>query len=163
LNKIFLSIISFLFILFLSLNVYAYTDYALTDIILPNTVRTGEDINANFIITSNAGGTVDMEVIVYNPMAQIIYQGTFNSLNPGNNFQTLPVSNDLLYSTQPYLLRGFLDDDDNPTNNHFSKYFTVIKSSDKVPVSDIPLFSGIIIALLFVFVLSVRNNKKNKK
>jgi hypothetical protein len=54
-------------------------------------------------------------------------------------------------------------DDDNPANNVYSKYFSVARSTNKVPVSDLPLFSGIIIALLFLFVLSYTKSSKKKK
>ncbi len=164
-NKLFLSVISFLFILFLSLNVYAYTDYSLTDIVLPNTVRALEDVNLTFILTSNTSANIDLNVTVYAPDGSQIYNHLFSNVPSQAPYNTLlsGIDQNLLYSTQPYLIRGEITTaDDNPTNNYFSKYFTVTRSSDKIPVSDVPLFSGIIIALLFVFVFSIRN-KKNKK
>ncbi len=162
-NKIFFAIFSFLVIFLMSFQVAAYTDYALTDIVLPNTVRAGQDLNATFIITSNSAGNVNVDVNVYSPQGNLI--GTFpRNMSVGTNNFSLSIANDLNFSTQPYMIRGLISTgDDNPTNNIYSKYFTVAKSTDKIPVSDLPLFSGIIVALLFLFVLSYTKTSKKKK
>jgi len=155
-------------IFLISFNISAYTDYAMTDILLPNTVRAEQDLNLTFVVTSNqSSGFVDVEVTIYNPGGDTIYAPTTHNLIIGENNLVLADTGDpLLYSTQPYMIRAIIkDSDDNPTNNHYSKYFTVSKASTRVPVSDLPLFSGIILALLFLFVFSFKENKilKNDK
>ena len=142
--------------------VYAYADSALTDIILPNTVKAGQDLNANFIISGDPG--VNVDVNIYAPSGVMAFTGSLSSLNQGDNLETLGVASDLNQSSQPYLIRAKITTtDDNPSNDLYSKYFTVTRSNDKVPVSDVPIFSGILIALVALFFISTKNNKKSKK
>jgi len=147
-------------VLILSNIVYAYSDSALTDIILPNTVRAGQDLNANFIISGI--GNVNVDVNIYAPSGVMAFTGSITSLSQGENIRVLDVN--LNQSSQPYLIRAKITTtDDNPSNDLYSKYFTVIRSTDKVPVSDVPIFSGILIALVALFFISTKNNKKSKK
>lgn len=166
-SKIFLGIFTFFLIFLVSFNVSAYTDYAMTDIALPNTVRAGQDLNVTFVITSNQDfANLDVNVEIYSPSGDLIYDNTIPDLSIGANNELLSgTASNLLFSTQPYLIRATIisSADDNPSNNMYSKYFTVSKASNKVPVSDLPLFSGILIALLFLFVFSFKENKKSKK
>lgn len=142
----------------------AYTDYALTDIVLPNTVRAGEDLNVTFVITSNTVGNVNVDINLYSPSGALLINSSRLVAVGQTNFTISNTANDLNFSTQPYMIRGYISTaDDNPANNIYSKYFTVTRSTNKVPVSDIPLFSGIIIALLFLFILSYNKSTKTKK
>jgi len=160
--KIYFSVFLFFTILLLSNIVYGYSDSALTDIVLSNTVKAGPDLNVNFIISGDTG--VDVDVNIYAPSGTQVYSGTLTNLSSGENLDTLSIPGDLNQSSQPYLIRGFITTtDDNPSNNLYSKYFTVTRSNNKVPVSDIPMFSGILVALVALFFISSRNNKVSKK
>jgi len=147
----------------ISFNISAYSDFGITDVVVPTTVRAGSDFNINVIVSSSTAGSVNYDLNIYRPTGGSPFYTSSGSLSSGNNL-ILINGGDINYSNQPYMLRAFLtDSDDNPPNNLYSKYFTVIKSSDKVPVSDVPLFSGIIIAMLALFILSFNSSKKNKK
>ncbi len=148
-------------IIFISFNISAYDDFGITDVVIPNTVRANSDFNITVVVSSNSTGSADYDLNIYRPTGGAPFYTANGSLSDGDNLITINGA-DINYSNQPYMLRIFLTDtDDNPSNNLFSKYFTVIKSSTKVPVSDLPLFSGIIIAMLFLFILSFNSSKKN--
>jgi hypothetical protein len=160
LKKIFIFIFLFLLTSFVS----AYTDYGITDIYLPNVVREGEDLNITVLISTNqAPGNIDFDLNIYTPQAVVIYSDSHNISNTGGTITLTPAQlTDLNYSTQPYLLRAYITEgDDNPSNDLYSKYFTVAKSNQRIPVSDLPLFSGIFIALIALFIVSY-SSKKNK-
>lgn len=151
----------FISLLFLTTLVSAYTDYGITDIVLPNVVREGEDFDATFLISSNQTGDVpvSVDVNIYTPLAGLAYHDS-HSISTNDGLITINDA-DLNYSTQPYLLRARITtNDDNPSNDVYNKYFTVAKSSERIPVSDIPLFSGILVALLALFFVSEKKTKK---
>lgn len=163
-KKLFFIFFAFLLFIFSSSYVFAaYVDYSITDIVLPNTVRAGQDLNVTFIISSGTTGGLTVDVNLYNPQGTLVYSGSKNMIVGTNNF-TIPVAANLVTSTQSYMIRGLVtSNDDYPENNTRSKFFAVAKSTDKVPVSDIPLFSGVFVALLFLFILSYTKSSKNKK
>jgi hypothetical protein len=144
----------------------AYTDYSVTDIYLPNVVREDEDLNITILFSSNkSAGNINFDLNIYTPQADLIYNNQLhhNLTNPSFNIilNSGDLSNSLNYSTQPYLLRVYIiEGDDNPSNDLYSKYFTVSKSKERIPVSDLPLFSGIFIALIALFIVSYSSKKE---
>ncbi len=158
--------------MFLFPNIYAiYTDYGITDITMPSSVP--EDINftVSIFVTNNSAtdATISIDLNIYSPKSQLVNSQQKSISVPAHNSNRLDVNYsgpvlDLNQSTQPYLFQAMLvSSDDNPSNNSFNKYFTVTKSSSKkIPVPDIPIYFGFVLAILSIILISL-NNKNGEK
>ena len=150
----------------------AYSDYAINNLNLKAAINADQPLTVTMNISNNSSAQADVNVtlLLFNPEGTAIYQKTFSYTIPSNNsvdenVTIQPVVDvNLVSSTQPYAVRARITNETsgNISNNVLTKYFTVIKSTKKVPVPDMPTYFGFVIALLLAFVLS-KDYKKNKK
>lgn len=166
-NKFIFKIFSLFFLLLISCLCFAdYKDYAIEGVYLPKTVKEGNDLNLTIVLTSNLGEarTADVNFVIYHPSGIYLYSAVWR-LNMGENNVSLENTGEkLIYNTQPYLLRANLTaSDDNPMNDFTNHYFAVSKSKDTIPISDVPFFFGVVLAFLFIFVLTTNKKSKSKK
>jgi hypothetical protein len=160
------------FIIFFASSVFAYTDFAINNINMPQTMSGNEDINAEIIILNNSptSSNIFIKTIIYSPQGiELADKNQYVTVSPNSRTTVtetfLSVDDvNLTKSTQAYSLRTTILNDINGSsaNNSFTKYFTVTKSSDKVPVPEMPVYFGFFVALL-VALFAVSNNTKKKK
>jgi hypothetical protein len=159
-----------LFSLFVSAT---YNDYAINDITIPGAISGDEEFSIIFNVANNSSTTEDINVLIklFNPQGEEIFTEyklisvTANeSMDITKTIKPI-IDVNLIASTQPYAVRARINNEvsGNISNNVFTKYFTVIKSSKKIPVPDMPVYFGFIIALFVAFAFSGNIRKKNKK
>lgn len=155
------NIILIFLLLFATSNVYSYTDHAVT-LDIPATVRANIVFEIKVNITGSPNfNTREFDLNVYSPRGG---QPIFQKSGTGPETVNFNAIADLNTSSQPYLARVKLkDSDDNPSNDLYFKYFTVIRGEDRIPVSDVPIIAGVFIALIAGFIISSRRFKNIKK
>lgn len=153
-------------------SVFAYSDYGINDVYIKNSITADENFDVNVTLSNNSlvDTTLDVNFNFYNPKGDFIYNILEStSVSANSSFiltKTFDGANDLDLnaSTQPHSLIVTIQDPagtGNPTNNKFIKYFTVAKSSNKIPVPDMPFYFGVLVALFVCFF--VYNKKNNSK
>jgi len=162
----------FLVLLFAS-SLYAYSDFAINDITLRTAVTGDENLDVNLVIANNSDSAEDILITIniYNPKGELIAYKTndYDIASKTTEIETVTffalTDVNLISSTQPYAVRASITNETNGnlSNNTFTKYFTVTKSSKKIPVPDMPFYLPFVIAFLVAFFV-IRNKKtKNKK
>jgi len=152
----------------------AYADYGINDVNCPQSIIAGEDLNYSIILSNNSTSSEDITVSVFviAPNGSIVFTdaGSFNV--PANYTDTIPLTitsaddYNFLSSSEPYSIYISITNEGstgNLSNNTFTQYFTVRKSNQKVPVPDMPIVLGIVLAISIVFILARENKSINKK
>ncbi|MDD3178256.1 MAG: hypothetical protein PHR26_01925 [Candidatus ainarchaeum sp.] len=153
----------FSFILIIG-SAFAYSDYGINDVYIKNSITSDENFDVNVTISNNSKITENIEVSFkfYSPQAILLKTEKININIPSNSSKVLSHNFNGIYiglssSTQPHSLYIEISDPigtGNSNNNTFIKYFTVAKSSEKIPIPDMPYYIGIFVALfagLFIY------------
>ena len=152
--------------------VHSYADYGINDVNVPQSIKEGEDLNYSITLSNNSAmpKNIDVSVFIIAPTGSIVYTvvpGPYNvAANTTDTFPDTITAADynFLNSTEPYSIYVSITNEGatgNLANNTYTKYFTVRKSSQKVPVPDMPIVLGIVLAISIVFILA-RENKSKK-
>lgn len=161
--------------IFLTAPLFAYTDYSVNDISLPKSITSAQDLNINIIVANNSSlsQNIDLNLYVIGPDANQYAFDDANVTVPAHSTSTLSktfsaiTDMNLFSASQPYLVRAVITEsgDSNPSNNSFTRYFTVRKASGRMPVPDMPIYLGFLVAICFVafFSGSLFVNKKKSK
>lgn len=164
-------ILLFIFIILMSGVVFA-NDFYISDIIAPKTVveDTNFDINVIVVNTYSEQKDVNLRVQIYTPNAQLLKDIDFNTDNgnqviiSGNDFNNLQITieiPDTNASTAQHLIRATIGTaDSNPINNIAQQWFVIRKAQKKVPIPDMPIYFGFIIAIITAIFIINKNDKK---
>ena len=160
--------ITLFILIFFTTNFFAYDDYGIIDLELPTSITADQNLDVNVTLSNTTSGeaAISLTLLVYNPEGVRIFNKDYSiTVDPGASVKQLitidsALSSDFESSNQPYLLRAsIIDNVGNVANNMSSKYFTIRKSSSKIPVPDMPYYFPILlIAFISIFLIS-----KNKK
>lgn len=160
----------FAFLILMSGTIFA--DFYIGEIIAPKAVieDTNFDINVIVVNTSSSASDVNLRVEVFTPQAVQIFDRNYDSNNGkeikigANDFNnvlvdiTIPDTN---ASTAQHLIRATIrSEDDNPINNVGQNWFMIKQAQKNVPIPDMPIYFGFIIAFISIVFLT---NKKEKK
>ncbi|MEI8364254.1 MAG: hypothetical protein WCF78_02255 [archaeon] len=166
--KIFIILILLTF--FLPIVQAAYADFGINELIVPQSIKEGEDLNYTIVLSNNSGaGSVDVTVWILPPTGTSINIGTISRAVPANGTADFNVTIDdpsvvdFVNSNNPYSIYATIptEPNGNIANNAYTKYFTVRKASKKIPVPDMPIVLGMVLAISIVFILA-RDNKNKK-
>lgn len=153
----------------------AYLDFGINDVIVSQSINSTDDLNFGLVLANNSSVANDINVTIsiLNPdnTVKMNFQVSNSvSANTISTFYTviLPQDLNIVYSSEPYAIFANITNETggNPTNNTYKKYFTVKKGDKKIPVPDIPIVLGFVIALSIMFILargdSIKKNIKKK-
>ena len=160
----------FSLVLFTSAAYATYIDYGIVDVITPQSIDSNTYLDINIIVSNNSSlpADINLYIDVISPDGNIdsfVEENVIIPANDINNFIS-PIPSVFSSSPHPYKLVVTIDGTDSyPSNDTFTRYFTVKKVSTKIPVPEMPVYFGFFIALLVVFFIG--NDKlrkqKNKK
>lgn len=161
----------FVFLIFVCGAIFA-GDFKVIEIIAPKVVieDTNFDINVIVVNTFNTPKDINLRIQVFTPTAIQIFDRNYNS-DDGNeisigandiNNLLIPLSfTDTNASTAQHLIRATIfADDDNPINNVGQNWFVIKQAQKSIPIPDMPIYFGFIIAIITIVFLT---NKKEKK
>ncbi|HOZ35484.1 MAG TPA: hypothetical protein PLK55_00675 [archaeon] len=158
----------FAFLILMSGTIFA--DFYIGEIIAPKAVieDTNFDINVIVVNTSSTTQDVNLRIEVFTPQAVQIFDRNYfegNAIsigaNDSNNIFVNIIIPDSNASTAQHLIRAtILEDDDNPINNIGQIWFMIKQAQKNVPIPDMPIYFGFIVAFIAVVFLT---NKKEKK
>jgi len=168
--KIFIILILLTF--FLPIVQAAYADYGINELIVPQSIKEGEDLNYTITLSNSSGAPANVSVQVYllPPTGATVDLGSTSRAVPANGTADFnvtvddPTAFDFVNSNNPYSLYATITNEGttgNVANNAYTKYFTVRKASKKIPIPDMPIVLGMVLAISIVFILA-RDNKFNK-
>jgi len=149
----------------------AYSDYGINDIIVPQSIKDIDDLNFSMIVANNSAviSDIDVTISVLNSNNSVITHISKVYSVPANSTKTFSESilagdMNLVSSTEPYSVFASITNEvtGNTTNNTYKKYFNVRKGDRKIPVPDMPIVLGFVIALSIVFILARDETKKSK-
>ncbi len=149
----------------------AYSDYGINDVIVPQSLRSNEDLNLGIIIANNSSVTTDVNITLSiirpnNTVSYSAFKSYSVTANTASTFNDTILSGDLNleYSADSYAVLVTIRDEanGNPTNNTYKKYFSVRKGDKKIPVPDMPIILGFVIALTILFIFTRNNSIKSK-
>jgi len=167
-------IILILLTFFLPIVHSAYADYGVNEIIVPQSIRQGEDLNYSMVLSNNSSSVFALDVGIYiiSPAGspKLINTGTYNitANNTTTVTGTIHYSGDYNFSASndPYSIYASITNEGttgNVANNTYTKYFTVKKNNKKIPVPDMPIVLGMVLAISVVFILARGNGLSKKK
>jgi hypothetical protein len=169
-SRIFIVLI--LITLFLPIVHSAYADYGINEINVSQSIKEGDDLNYSLVLSNNSSSTADINVItsIIAPTGQLIYTKTtlYNVLsNKTTTFTSKIRANidvNFKNSTDPYSVYSVITNeiDGSITNNTYTQYFTVRKGTKKIPIPDMPIILGVVLAISIAFILT-RDQKVTKK
>lgn len=154
----------FAFLILMSGAIFA--DFYVSDIIVPKVVLEDTNFEVNVIVvnTYNEQKNVDLNIEVYNPRGVQLFEKIEQVSIGANSSHNLLVNieiPDTNASTAQHLVRARITtQDENPINNTGQKWFMIKQAQKSVPVPDMPIYFGFIIAFIAVVFLT---NKKEKK
>lgn len=160
----------FAFLILMSGAIFA--DFYVSDIITPKAVLEDTNFEVNVIVvnTYSEAKNIDLNVVVYNPKAQPLFIEEYSEANGNPISIRANDSNNILVkinipdtnaSTAQHLVRAtILTRDENPINNTGQKWFMIKQAQKNVPIPDMPIYFGFVIAFIAVVFLT---NKKEKK
>ena len=159
----------FVFLIFLSGAIFA-GDFYISEVIVPKAVieDTNFDINVIVVNTYNTDEDVNLRVEVYTPQAVQIFDKNYfdeNAIQVGaNDFNNVLVNitiRDTNASTAQHLIRATIrSEDDNPINNIGQKWFMIKQAQKNVPIPDMPIYFGFIIAFVAIIFLTNKTERK---
>ncbi len=144
-----------------------FADFYVGEIIAPKVVLedTNFDVNVVVVNTYSSSRSVDLNVAVYNPNAVILFEKTYYNIPIGANDSTNVLVNvtisDTNASTAQHLIRAtVLTPDEKPINNSGQVWFMIKQAQKNVPIPDMPIYFGFIIAFIAIVFLTNREEKK---
>lgn len=144
-----------------------FADFYVGEIIAPKVVLEDTNFEVNVVVvnTYSSSKSVDLNVAVYNPNAVILFEKTYQNIPIGANDSTNVLVNvtisDTNASTAQHLIRAtVLTPDERPTNNSGQVWFMIKQAQKNVPVPDMPIYFGFIIAFIAIVFLTNREEKK---
>lgn len=160
----------FVFLIFLSGAIFA-GDFYISEVIVPKAVieDTNFDINVIVVNTYNTDEDVNLRVEVYTPQAVQIFDKNYFDVNAiqvgANDFNNVLVNiqftGDTNASTAQHLIRATIrSEDDNPINNIGQKWFMIKQAQKNVPIPDMPIYFGFIIAFIAIIFLTNKTERK---
>lgn len=158
----------FVFLILMSSTIFA--DFYIGEIIAPKAVieDTNFDINVIVVNTYSTQRDVNIRVEVYTPQAIQIFDRNYldeNAISVGaNDFNNVLVNitiPDTNASTAQHLIRATIrSEDDNPINNIGQNWFMIKQAQKNVPIPDMPIYFGFIIAFIAIVFLTDKKEKK---
>ena len=144
-----------------------FADFYVGEIIAPKVVLEDTNFEVNVVVvnTYSSSKSVDLNVAVYNPNAVILFEKTYQNIPIGANDSTNVLVNvtisDTNASTAQHLIRAtVLTPDEKPINNSGQVWFMIKQAQKNVPIPDMPIYFGFVIAFIAIVFLTNREEKK---
>lgn len=144
-----------------------FADFYVGEIIAPKVVLEDTNFEVNVVVvnTYSSSKSVDLNVAVYNPNAVILFEKTYQNIPIGANNSTNVLVNvtisDTNASTAQHLIRAtVLTPDEKPINNSGQVWFMIKQAQKNVPIPDMPIYFGFVIAFIAIVFLTNREEKK---
>ena len=157
----------FIFAFLVLMGSAVFADFYVGEIIAPKVVLEDTNFEVNVVVvnTYSSSKSVDLNVAVYNPNAVILFEKTYQNIPIGANDSTNVLVNvtisDTNASTAQHLIRAtVLTPDEKPINNSGQVWFMIKQAQKNVPVPDMPIYFGFIIAFIAIVFLTNREEKK---
>ncbi|HNW05738.1 MAG TPA: hypothetical protein PK655_00505 [archaeon] len=149
-----------------------FADFYVGEIIAPKVVLEDTNFDVNVVVVNNSSVSTDvnLRVEVYNPKSDRLFDVNYNTedgnpihigANDSNNILVNITISDTNASTAQHLIRAtVLTPDERPTNNSGQVWFMIKQAQKNVPVPDMPIYFGFIIAFIAIVFLTNREEKK---
>ncbi|HRS42443.1 MAG TPA: hypothetical protein P5530_01005 [Candidatus Diapherotrites archaeon] len=144
-----------------------FADFYVGEITAPKVVLEDTNFEVNVVVvnTYSSSKSVDLNVAVYNPNAVILFEKTYQNIPIGANDSTNVLVNvtisDTNASTAQHLIRAtVLTPDEKPINNSGQVWFMIKQAQKNVPIPDMPIYFGFVIAFIAIVFLTNREEKK---